>query len=72
MMIVQKVEISGIKTVVRSLHFPSSAGSKTGTVGALLRFYVVVIYICHFKKSQYYAGYKFLVGAYSHRHYDEL
>ncbi len=49
MMIVQKVEFSGNKSYVQILYFQSSVSLLSCIISVLQRFYVVVIYINHFK-----------------------
>lgn len=72
MMIVQKVEFFATKNGRVITAFSSSASPKNSIVSERLCFYVVVIYIYHFKRHRCYAGHKLLVEANKHRHYDEL
>ena len=51
MMIVQKVEFSAFIITGKSLRFLSSVSPRTCIVSVLLRFYVVVIYIHHFRST---------------------
>ena len=72
MMIVQKVEFFAMKNGRVITVFSSSSSPQNSIVSELLCFYVVVIYIQHFKRIRYHAGPKPLVGSNNHRHYDEL
>lgn len=63
MMIVQKVEFFAMKNGRVITVFSSSSSPQNSIVSELLCFYVVVIYIQHFKRIRYHAGSKPLVGS---------